>query len=128
MDQKHRKIFFLRLPVRCDNRPETWFKTFCISLIRSQTFDRLKFETLVSAKDIVTQCPPSLCQPSHVVHGVRQLRLSRRCKYAGPTAIVGTAGTVRKHGLCNGQMSVRLSVPFAHCSSLRRVCCCVPSG
>jgi len=59
MDQKHRKIYFLRLPVRCDNRPETWFKTFCISLIRSQTFDRLKFETLVSAKDIVTQCPPS---------------------------------------------------------------------
>jgi len=45
-------IFFL--PVRWVARSETWFKTFCI-LIRPQTFGpRLKFETLVSAKDKVT--------------------------------------------------------------------------
>ena len=39
-DRKHknkgRHVEYLRLPVRWDNRSETWFQTFCI-LIRSQT-------------------------------------------------------------------------------------------
>jgi len=42
---KIEKKFFLHLPVRLDDRSETWFNTFCV-LIRSQT--------LVSAKDKVT--------------------------------------------------------------------------
>ena len=33
--------------------------------------------------------------------------------------------TVRCPSVC---ASVRLSVPFAHCSSVRRVCCCGPGG
>ena len=35
---------------------------------------------------------------------------------------------LRQWGLRNGTVSVRLSVPFICCSSLRRVCCCGPDG
>jgi len=52
--------FCVHVPLRRDDRSETLFKTFCI-LIRSQTLvsNRLKFETLVSAKDevpIISAC------------------------------------------------------------------------
>ena len=48
--------FFLRLPVRWDDRCEKWFKTFCI-LISSQTLaSEQKFKTSVSVKDKVTHC------------------------------------------------------------------------
>ena len=33
-----------------------------------------------------------------------------------------------RQGLRNFTVSVQLSVPFAHCSSVRRVCCCGPGG
>jgi len=33
-----------------------------------------------------------------------------------------------EQSLRNGTVSVRLSVPFAGCSSVRRVCCCGPGG
>ena len=42
--------------MRWDDRSKTWFKTFCV-LIRSAHFDlRLKFNTLISGKDEVTNC------------------------------------------------------------------------
>jgi len=33
-----------------------------------------------------------------------------------------------EQSLCNVTVSVRMSVPFASCSSVRRVCCCGPRG
>ena len=42
--------------MRWDDRSKTWFKTFCV-LIRSAQFGlRLKFNTLISGKDEVTNC------------------------------------------------------------------------
>jgi len=57
--------FFLLLPERWDDRSESWFKTFCM-LIRSQRL-RLKFETLVTAKDKVTPVCRLFCSRDKIV-------------------------------------------------------------
>jgi len=40
--------------------------------------------------------------------------------------VIGTARDYAEQGLCNGIMSVRLSVTFASRTPLLRVCCCGP--
>ena len=58
------------------------------------------------------------------------LVVSTNAKYISNTArIVCAAGAMKRYGVRPSvRLSVCLSVPFARCGSVRRVCCCGPGG
>jgi len=62
---------------------------------------------------------------TELIHTISMARQVYNVAFIGTVRIVCGAGSMKRYG---ARSSVRLSVPFVRCNSVRRVCCCGLGG